>query len=132
VLKLRNPWGKGEYNGEYSDGCEKWTNELKKEADFPLQRKRTIPLPGQSPYYEDGIFYIKIEEFVKYFESLYACHYQEEYILSSMTDYNDNRSFSCYQFNILESGEFYFGLSQPDEAQLAESHQYGKIPSKFY
>ena len=25
LVKLRNPWGKGEWNGDWSDSCYKWT-----------------------------------------------------------------------------------------------------------
>ena len=30
VMKLRNPWGNGEYSGDWSDSSKKWTAELKK------------------------------------------------------------------------------------------------------
>ena len=30
VMRLRNPWGNGEYSGDWSDSSKKWTAELKK------------------------------------------------------------------------------------------------------
>jgi len=28
LIKMRNPWGKGEWTGHWSDKCEKWTEEM--------------------------------------------------------------------------------------------------------
>ena len=37
LVKLRNPWGKGEWSGDWSDGCYKWTPQLKKQLNFVNQ-----------------------------------------------------------------------------------------------
>ena len=34
LVKLRNPWGEKEFNGDWSDKSSKWTDELKKQVDF--------------------------------------------------------------------------------------------------
>ena len=34
LVKLRNPWGEKEFNGDWSDKSSKWTDELKKKVDF--------------------------------------------------------------------------------------------------
>ena len=112
IMKLRNPWGKGEFNGEYADESPIWTEKLKKEAGWLSVR-------------DDGIFFMKIEDFVKYFDQAYACHYRENYILSSMKDVN-SCNFACYQFNISKPADYYFGVSQPDMNMMPESHKYGK------
>ena len=31
VIRLRNPWGEGEFNGDWSDFSSKWTEELKQQ-----------------------------------------------------------------------------------------------------
>jgi len=53
VIRLRNPWGTGEFNGEWSDYSSKWTEELKKKYN----------------YYEkdDGDFFMGYKDFLKYF-----------------------------------------------------------------
>ena len=56
VIRLRNPWGTGEFNGEWSDYSSKWTEELKKKYN----------------YYEkdDGDFFMGFNDFLKYFVNM--------------------------------------------------------------
>lgn len=34
LAKVRNPWSRGEWNGDWSDNSGKWTDALKKEAGY--------------------------------------------------------------------------------------------------
>jgi len=56
VIRLRNPWGSGEFNGEWSDYSSKWTEDLKKKYN----------------YYEkdDGDFFIGFKDFLRYFRKM--------------------------------------------------------------
>ena len=54
LVKLKNPWGNTEFNGDWSDKSKKWTPELKKICDFPGE-------------YDDGIFYMSFNDFIEYF-----------------------------------------------------------------
>jgi calpain-15 len=49
LLKLRNPWGEKEWNGDWSDTSPKWTAELKKSLGFTAG--------------EDGTFFMALEDF---------------------------------------------------------------------
>ena len=53
VIRLRNPYGNGEFNGDWSDYSKKWTEDLKKKYN----------------YYEkdDGDFFMGYKDFLKYF-----------------------------------------------------------------
>ena len=53
VLRLRNPWGNGEYTGDWSDSSKKWTTELKKKYNFVKK--------------DDGDFYMAYEDYLKYY-----------------------------------------------------------------
>ena len=53
VLRLRNPWGNGEYTGDWSDSSKKWTAELKKKYNF-LKK-------------DDGDFHMAYEDYLKYY-----------------------------------------------------------------
>jgi hypothetical protein len=60
LMKLRNPFGEGEWNGDYCDNSEKWTPELKSAFNFEIAK-------------DDGIFWIDFENFVKYFSKVSIC-----------------------------------------------------------
>jgi hypothetical protein len=51
ILQLRNPWGKGEWKGDWSDESNKWTPALKQELGWSDA--------------DDGIFWIRIDDFCK-------------------------------------------------------------------
>lgn len=111
IFKLRNPWGRGEWTGEYSDKSDVWTPELKQRLGW----RDT----------DDGIFFITAEDFVKNFRNVAICHYREDYTLSSFPDFNKNNSYAAYQFSINKPGEYYMGLSQPDKNHFKTGHTYG-------
>jgi len=52
LIKLRNPWGQGEWNGRWADKDPQWTGEL-------------VLLTGKQDK-DDGIFFMPFEEFTKY------------------------------------------------------------------
>lgn len=56
ILQIRNPWGKFEWNGEFSDGSNSWRNEDRER--FGVARM------------DDGVFWIPFEEFVKYYQGI--------------------------------------------------------------
>ena len=60
LLKIRNPWGRFEWGGAWSDNSSKWTQEYIDyfQPDFNNQ---------------DGTFWIWIEDFFKNFESITVC-----------------------------------------------------------
>ena len=60
LLKLRNPWGEGEWNGNWSDDSQCWTDEYKKYFNYKLSN--------------EGIFWIDISDYIDNFDSTYICH----------------------------------------------------------
>ena len=56
ILQIRNPWGKFEWNGEFSDDSRSWSNEDRERLNV---QKRN-----------DGIFWMTLEDFVKYFQGI--------------------------------------------------------------
>ena len=47
ILKMRNPWGRFEWNGEYAEDAKIWTEKLKKDAEFVANK-------------DDGIFFMTV------------------------------------------------------------------------
>ncbi|OHT08670.1 hypothetical protein TRFO_22760 [Tritrichomonas foetus] len=55
-IKLRNPWGRFEWTGDYSDSSNKWTPLLKKQLGYTNS--------------DDGSFWMLYKDFIKYFKDL--------------------------------------------------------------
>lgn len=110
---MRNPWGKGEWKGDYSDKSSLWNQELKKMVGWTDE--------------DDGTFYMKFKDFTENFDAATVCHYRNDYCLSSIHDYNGADNFAIYQFNVEENGDYYFGLSQPDKNMFKSGHTYGML-----
>lgn len=61
LMKIRNPFGEGEWTGRFSDSSDAWTSELKEKFGFDGVAKN------------DGIFWIAFEDFIKYFQVVSIC-----------------------------------------------------------
>ena len=68
LVKLNNPFGKTEeYTGDWSNYSHKWTPELKKDCEFPEGKE------------DEGIFYIRYEDFLKYFDVIHIAKIEKGY-----------------------------------------------------
>lgn len=65
LLKIRNPWGNLEWNGDWSDNSALWTDEFKKKVGYS---------DG-----DDGCFFIDFLDFLKFFSTTYICNNHEEF-----------------------------------------------------
>ena len=61
LVKLRNPWGRGEWEGAWSDGAAEWTA-------YPMVKKRLRPTVA-----DDGCFWMRWDDFERIFEQLDVC-----------------------------------------------------------
>lgn len=59
LLKLRNPWGSGEWQGDWSDKSELWTPALRKKLGCVED--------------DDGAFFIKFEDYLQHFSWSSIC-----------------------------------------------------------
>ena len=60
LVKLRNPWGKGSWRGEWSDGSPVWSQEL-------------LESLGHLPYSDEGVFWMEYGDLSRYFSHLDVC-----------------------------------------------------------
>jgi len=73
LVKMRNPWGKGEWKGAWSDSSREWNSvsaSVKKQLGFVNE--------------DDGVFFILFEDFEKYYSDFQVCYYHDKYQLSSL------------------------------------------------
>ena len=62
LLQLRNPWGSFEWKGAFGPGTAEWT---------PDVRKQMVGVDPDAP--EDGCFWMKVDDFGKYFAGVQIC-----------------------------------------------------------
>ena len=62
LLKLRNPWGEGEWKGKWKAGCTQWDT-------LPRELHQQLGYVNQN----DGTFFMTFEDFYLFFEKLYLC-----------------------------------------------------------
>lgn len=71
-IHIRNPWGKGEWEGRWSDKSPLWTDSLKVliTPEFLNFLQKELNWMDAN----DGCFWMCIEDFVKYFNTFYKCN----------------------------------------------------------
>lgn len=96
LLMIRNPWGRHEFTGDWSDNSSKWTAEAKKAMDWEPR--------------DDGRFWMEISDFVHYFSSVSICMVQDNYSYSSI-----RTNANCFKVPINAQGVCYFNVTQASE-----------------
>ena len=110
VLKLRNPWGQGEWKGDWSDESSLWNDKLKREAGWTN--------------IDDGTFYMTYPDLLENFCALSICHYYDDFLYSSTRLNAKDEETTVMQFTINQEGSYYIGLSQPDKKMFGNSVNY--------
>lgn len=123
VVELRNPWGKGEWKGKWSDNDTKhWTSRLKKSLNHSLL--------------EDGKFFMPFKEFMKYFHDYQVCYYHDDYLYSSQRYSSTTNKPTYLEFKVTKSGEYYFSVNQINKRFFRKAdrkYQLNKFPNlPFY
>lgn len=89
LIKLRNPWGRLEWKGDWSDQSPLWTPELRRQLAGPVagaygQRDlsatsiATADEPGSAPS-DDGVFWMSWEDFSDYFSAVDVCRVRPDW-----------------------------------------------------
>jgi len=65
LLKIRNPWGCGEWKGKWRDDDPAWTPEMKQQLNIVEA--------------DDGLFFMEMDDFVKHFEDITILYYHEDW-----------------------------------------------------
>ena len=88
LLKLRNPWGNGEWTGAWSDKWTGWTPELKSEL--------------QVVEADDGQFFIALEDFLTHFCLTIIAVWQEKEVSHCEARYSNERT-AYFSFTLMKS-----------------------------
>lgn len=80
LLRLRNPWGKDEWNGAWCDGSKEWST-------IPEKVKQELELIKR----EDGEFWMSFEDWLANFERLTMCHLYPDAVTREICETNGKR-----------------------------------------
>ena len=97
LIKVRNPWGEGEWTGDWSDKSDKWTKELKKY--FGVVDRN------------DGVFWISVDDYVKLFETTTICYLLYGSIIKQYHFHKENF--------IKDPAVFDFYLKEPSKVSIS-------------
>ena len=99
IVKMRNPWAKGEWKGAWSDqDRHKWTHQMK-------------TMLGHSTK-EDGVFFMPFKDFMRYFHDYQICFYEDKYKYSAQRFKTSATKPTMLEFDIRRPGEYYLSLNQ--------------------
>lgn len=116
LLKLRNPWGHQEWNGDWSDKSDLWTPHLIEEVE----------LTGK----DDGVFWISLGDFLKRFESAAFSAYSANSYKSNVEHTFVKSRTVCYRFNLNQDNDDLlanpFALSVFKQGSILQSHSDSK------
>mmetsp|Transcript_35119 Transcript_35119/g.46233 ORF Transcript_35119/g.46233 Transcript_35119/m.46233 type:complete len:220 (+) Transcript_35119:753-1412(+) len=96
LLRLRNPWGSGEWQGDWSDKSQLWTPALKKQVGFVDE--------------DDGQFFIELEDYLQHFSWTSVCVENNEAKYAHSQLYH---SFGDQDSSPLPQAFFSFNLQYP-------------------
>lgn len=87
LIKIRNPYGRVEWKGDWGDKSSKWTVSTREQVNCEDK--------------EDGIFFISFKDFVKFFATTTICYYIDDCEDSFIADQHEDNSWAMAKF-ILE------------------------------
>ena len=122
LVKLRNPWGEKEFNGDWSDKSSKWNDELKKRLDFDGVK-------------DDGIFYMSYDDFLEYYSSIEIVKIKKDYGIIASCKINKENAHKCQiiQFEIKENKKHLFiNLYQKNPRIIRKNGTYFPEPVKGF
>lgn len=118
LVKLRNPWGKGEWTGDWSDSSEKWTPELRQALDVQEL--------------DDGIFHMSWEDFKQYFSDVQVCYYKEGYSYTSAKIQSEDNETQFFQIEFETTGEYFISVNQKNKRFFPMSAGYNYSPLSIF
>lgn len=110
LVQLRNPWGNFEWNGDWGDTSDLWTDELKRECNFSANA-------------DDGLFWMSFEDMKKYFGRVQIAKIKDDYFFSGFKC-QGNCNYNLIKVQVPASGEHTFSVSQTGERMFPRSKDY--------
>ena len=101
---MRNPWGRIEWNGDWSDSSHLWTAELRKQLNAHDDN-------------DDGLFWISYSDFIDNFEAIFVSKVEPTFTFNSIpiTIATEGQSFrKLVKIGIKSKGKYTFSVDSKD------------------
>lgn len=113
LIKLRNPWGKGESVISWCDQDKRWN-------DVSAEEKKRIGFDGNP---NDGVFFQAYDDFIKDFRILNVAEVNDEASYVYHVQRPKKRKGCYFKVSIFKEGKYSFQLNQTPDRAYQEQHQ---------
>jgi len=113
LFKLRNPWGKFEWNGDFSDSSPLWTDQMKKALQYENA--------------DNGVFFIPVKDFRIHFREYTIHQYDESWQYSYVQAKSNCKHANYYKFSVNKPCEAYFRVHQRDKRHVGSAYEYSPV-----
>jgi len=114
LIMIRNPWGQGEWTGDWSDNSSKWTPAIKKQLNWQPR--------------DDGTFWMCLDDFCNYFTDVTICMVHDHYDQTAIHVNQAPGKFTVCQLSIRKAGKVYVIICQPDTRIFNDDPDYQYAP----
>jgi len=115
LVELRNPWGKTEWKGAWSDESPEWTEELKKQLNVKDD--------------DDGVFYMPFKDFLKYYSDVQICKIHDDYHYTSIKVNTNHKNGNFFKVRVQKDGKYFLTVNQQSKRHhaSADNFQYSSV-----
>ena len=118
LIKLRNPFEEGKWNGDWSDNSGRWNENNKKIFNYDDNKNN------------EGYFYISYEDFMKYFDNVTFCVPLKPLKYTNFKISKDNaKLFNVVKINVFSKGIVTFTINKKSES-FHKKILPGKVPNE--
>jgi len=113
LVKVRNPWGKGEWEGPWGDKDPIWNK-------LSLAEKAEIGYLDK----DDGSFFMSFELFKHIYSDTQICMVHDDYIYTSCEIRSKKKKAVYLEIEVEEEGQYYFTVLQRSFRKMWDTHGY--------
>ena len=119
LVKVRNPYARVEWKGDWGDKSSKWTVHTREQVNCEDK--------------EDGIFFICFKDFLKFFATTTICYYLDDCQDSFISDQHEENSWAMAKFTLERDNPqpLFITLDQISERFFEPSQEYVPPPTRI-
>ena len=110
LVKLRNPWGRSEWQGRWADDDYHWTEGMKQAVNMEVK--------------DDGIFFMEFKDFVTYFSDVQICRVNDLYVYCSHSTESKKATGKFYKIKCSKAGHYTITANQPNKRHFKSEANY--------